>query len=551
MIGLENHDSEKLIQFLILVKGILKNLKGNEDNSMMIRGNMKNWFMLVSLVLVMVVAGEVWGISAASAAKPIKLRVMVPAEPVPAQFSPVSGFTSGRAEPIIYNVMEPLIDVGKQGKPVPKLATSWKQLNPTTWRFYLRKGVKFHNGDSFTARDVVELAKWNFEERKTSKLYARVPIKEAVAMDDYTVDLIFEQPQPLLLIYIRMFLILPTTITGGNRAMAGTHPIGTGPYRFVEWQKGLNIRLAKFEGYWGPKPQIDDVEITFRGEGGVRLAGLMAGEADWVPGLNPEQSSKAPKLAHMPGPETVWLKFDEAIQREWTGKDPILADKRLRLAVEYAIDRQALVAMQEGLVTLSLGQFASPGDFGFNPNLKNRPYDLEKAKALVKEAGAVGKTLSLVGSTDRWSKDREVAEAIAYMIEQSGLKVRLMLLPQEQINRYKSVSGENRKLKADIVLSPSDAFQEVETRLYHILVEGGDYCTTPDPETTRLYKEVLAEADYAKRGEKLAKVWAYVYEQVHYIPLFKLKWIWGMAKNLEWDIDIIGRPFFTDMRFTD
>ncbi len=518
---------------------------------MMIRGNMKNWFILVALVLMMVVAEGVWGMSAASAAaKPIKLRVMVGAEPVPAQFSPVSGFTSGRAEPIIYNVMEPLIDVGKQGKPVPKLATKWEQRGPTTWRFYLRKGVKFHNGANFTARDVVEEVKWTIEEKKTSKLYARLPFKEAVAVDDYTVDLVFEQPQPLLLIDLRMLLILPTAITRDNRAMAGTHPIGTGPYRFMEWQKGMNIKLAKFDGFWGPKPQIDEVVITFRGEAGVRLAALMAGEADWVSGLSPEQSSKAPKLAHMPGPETVWLKFDEYIQSE-LGKNSILADKRLRFAVEYAIDRQALVAMQEGLVTLPLGQFASPSDFGFNPNLKNRPYDLEKAKTLVREAGAIGKTVSMVASTDRWSKDREVAEAIAYMIDQSGLKVKLMLLPQSDVTKYKNVLGENRKFKADIVLSPSDSLLEVENRFQHIFVEGGLYCATPDLEPTRLYKEVLAEGDYAKRGEKLAKAWAYVYEQVHYVPLFKLKWIWGIAKNLEWDIDIIGRPFFADMRFTD
>ncbi len=514
------------------------------------QGN-RRWFMFVTFIFVMVVAGMARGMSIASAAaKPVKLRIMVAAEPAPAQFSPVSGFTSGRAEPIIYNVMEPLVDVGKKGEPVPKLATKWEQRGSTTWRFYLRKGVKFHNGADFTARDVVEEVKWTIEEKKTSKLYARLPFKEAVAVDDHTVDLMFEQPQPLLLIDMRMLLILPTAITRDNRAMAGSHPTGTGPYQFMEWQKGMNIKLARFEGYWGPKPQIDEVTITFRGEGGVRLAALMAGEADWVAGLSPDLAPRAPKVAHMPGPETVWLKFDEYIQSE-LGKNSILADKRLRLAIEYAIDRQALVAMQEGLVTLSLGQFASPSDFGFNPNLKNRPYDLEKAKALVKEAGAVGKTVSFVASTDRWSKDREVAEAIAFMIEKSGLKVKLMLLPQIDVTKYKNVLGENRKFKSDLVLSPSDSLLEVENRFQHIFVQGGLYCATQDLEPTRLYKEVLAEGDSTKRAEKLAKAWAYVYEQAHYIPLFKLKWIWGIAKNLEWDIDIIGRPFFADMRFTD
>ncbi len=505
--------------------------------------DMKKWFILIFLIFVMVVTVEVWGIRAASAeAKPITLRMMASFEPMSKRLSPLDGSGSESIWPIAYNVMEPLVDVGKKGEPVPKLATKWEHsADLTKWRFYLRRGVKFHNGDNFTARDVVELAKWSFEEKQLSKLYLNVPIKDAVAVDDYTVDLIFEKPEPLLLISGRCFLIPPTAITRDNRTMAEIHPIGTGPYRFVGWQKGQYIKLAKFEGYWGPKPQIDDVLITFREESGVRLAALMAGEVDWVYGLSTEQATQAPKVAHMPSAETVWIRFDESIQ-----KNPILADKRLRLAIEYAIDRQALVAIYGGMATLSLGQCASPGDFGFNPNLKSRPYDLEKAKALVREAGALGKTVTFVGQTDRYPKSRLVAEAIAYMIEKSGLKVKLMVMPDVEVSKYK-----NRKLMADMVISPTDAVLEVETSFPGRFVEGGKHCATYDPESTRLYREAEADANIKVRGEKLGKAWAYVYEQAHYIPIFKLENIWGIARNLEWQLDIAGRPFVADMRFTD
>ncbi len=517
---------------------------------MMIRGNTehkKNWFMAITLVFVMVAAGELCGIKAASAAtKPIKLRMMMSSEPTAEHMAHIYSPGFAPAEPITRNVMEPLIDYSKGG-PVARLATKWEHSpDLTKWRLYLRKGVKFHNGADFTARDVVEYAKWIIDEKKTSSLFERVPVKEAVAVDDYTVDLIFEDPQPLFLITLRYWLIPPLAISRDNRGMAKTHPIGTGSYRFVEWNKGLNIRLTKFEGYWGPKPQIDDVEITFRAEESVRLAALQAGEADWIYSLSPESASHAPKVVRMPSPETVHLRLDESVQ-----KAPILADKRLRLALDYAIDRQALVALYKGFATSSQGQFASPGDFGFNSGLKSRPYDLKKAKDLVKEAGAVGKTLTFVGSTDRFVRDREVCEALSYMIEQTGLKVKLMLMPYAELRKYLRTQGEGRSIMVDILLNTSDTLLEVESRYDRLFTEGGTQMALNDLEPTRLYKEQQAELNYVKRGEKLAKAWAYVYEQAHYIPLFKPEWIWGLSKNLVWNVDIAGRPFFADMRFTD
>ncbi len=513
---------------------------------------MKKWFVLVTLVLVMVIAGEVWGIRAASAAaKPIKLRMMIDSEPVGALMVPSGTWGPKTVLTIVCNVMEPLVDVGKKGEPVPKLATKWEHsADFTKWRFYLRRGVKFHNGDNFTARDVVELAKWNFEEKEFSRLYQRVPIKEAIAVNDYTVDFIFEKPQPLLLVTAYLLMIPPASISRDNRKMIETHPIGTGPYRFVEWKKGLYVKQAKFEGYWGPKPQIDEVEITFREEEAVRLAALIAGEVDWVSHLSPEQAKRAPKVVHIPSPDQVFLWFDEYIQKE-LGGNSILGDKRLRLAIDYAIDREALVSLHSGFLNVSQGQMASRGDFGFNPNLKSRPYDLEKARAQVREAGAVGKTLTLVASSDKLPHSREVAEALTNMIEKTGLKIKLMVMPHNEAKKYKDVWGENRKLKADIGVFYTTVVLEAETNFSYIFTKDGAQCGTPDPESDRFFIEATTEADYAKRGKKLGKAWEYVYGQAHYIPLYRPETLWGCSKNLEWKVDPGERPFIADMRFTN
>ncbi len=490
-------------------------------------------------------AGEAAPIPTATPAKHRTLRIMMGSEA-----DTLDRAKSGTmlAQPVVENVLEPLVDVGKKGEAVPKLATKWEHSGDLTrWRFYLRKGVQFHNGTGFTARDVVETANYLLDIKDISMVYPRVPIKKAIAVDDYTVDLIFEKPQPLLLVSgIRFFGIYPIAIARDKRENAKTIATGTGPYRFVEWKRGQYIKLAKFEGYWGPKPQIDEVVITWRGEAGVRLAALSAGEVDWVYGLNTEDTRLTPKLAQKASDETVYIGFDEVIQ-----KDPIFADKRLRLAIDHAVDRQALVALYAGLATPSLGQFASPGDFGFNPNLKSRPHDLEKARALVKEAGAVGKTVTLGGYVGKWPKDREAAEALAYMIEQTGLKVKLTLMDKAEGTRYRRTQGEDRKYKMDMFVAPSDALLEVETRGTGMFVEGGQHMALNDLEPTRLYKEELAETDIAKREEKLRKIWGYAYEQAHYVPLFKVNVLWGLAKNLEWEPDLTGRPIVADMRFTD
>ncbi len=518
---------------------------------MTIRENIKKCFILVILIFVMVISGEVWGIRETSAAAtPRSLRMLVEAEPdnLDRVYS-----SSAVSQPVVENVIEPLIDLGKNGEAVPKLATRWEHsADLSKWRFYLRKGVKFHNGADFTARDVVETAKYFVDQKNVSMVYPRVPLKEAVALDDYTVDLIFGKPQPLLLASgIRFFGIYPITIARDKRETAKTFAIGTGPYRFIEWRRGQYVKLAKFKDYWGPKPQIDEVVITWRAEEGVRVAALRAGEVDWVYNLTLDQASVVPKRVHRASDETVLITFDECVQKEMTGNDPIFSDKRLRLAIEHSIDRSALVSLYAGFATLSLGQFATPGDFGFNPNLKSRPYDLGKAKALVREAGAVGKTVTMGSYAGKWPKDREAAEAVAYMIEQTGLKVKLMFFDKVIGEKYRRTIGEDRKYMVDMYIAPSDALQEVETRFPKIFVEGGQHYALNDPEPTRLFAEEQAETNIAKRGEKLAKAWAYVYEQAHYVPLFKVDWLWGLAKNLEWEPDLTGRPIIANMRFTD
>lgn len=474
------------------------------------------------------------------------IRIMIRAEP--------EGFTAIERrewlkEVIDSNVLEPLIDLDTGGKPVPRLATAWEQRDPTTWRLQLRKGVKFHNGEPFTGRDVVETAKWLIEEQKTSAIYGYMPISEATLVDDNTVDLKFGSPQPLFLIQQINFLIYPASIASEKtkREQAARSPIGTGPYKFANWETGRAIRLARFDDYWGSKPNIGGVEITWRAEPGVRLAALLAQEADWVMDIPLEEVTRAPKTASLTVPDRYEFRLDTAVQQ-----NPTLADKRLRLALDYSLDRQGLLKLFGGQAVMLQGQLALPGEFGYNPNVKARPYDLERAKQLVSEANAVGRTLNMTCGDQKRPKQREICQASASMFEKTGLKINVLMLAPGEDQQYTTTQGPNRGVKvSDIHQVAPDFLLESEGRFGKSFNKGSLQVAYEDQVAWDLFSAAKADTNLDTRGEKLGKAWARLYEEAYYLPLVVPTVVHGLAPNLEWNVNIAGWPAVADMRFTN
>jgi len=442
------------------------------------------------------------------------------------------------------NVLEPLLGLDKDGKPVPRLATGWEQLDPTTWRLKLRKGVKFHNGESFSARDVVETAKWLMDEQKTSTIYGYVPIKEATAVDDNTVDLKFTSPQPLFLIQQIYFVIYPASIASdpAKREAAVRMPVGTGPYQMVSWDAGRSIKLARYDGYWGTKPQIAGAEVSWRSEPAVRMAGLLANEADWVMDIPIEEVAKAPRTVPLTVPDRYEFRLDSAVQ-----PNPILADKRLREALDYSIDRNALLQLFQGQAVVLQGQLALPGEFGYNADLKARPFDLEKAKDLVSEAGAVGRTMTMTCGTGKRPKQRELCEAAVSMFEKTGLKINLLLLaPGEDTNYSTNKPGK----VSDIHQQAPDFLFESEGRFGSSFNKGAVQVAFDDQPVWDLFTQAKAETNLDARSEKLGKAWAALYQEAHYIPLVVPTIVYGLGPDLEWTPDITGWPELATMKIS-
>ncbi len=337
----------------------------------------------------------------------------------------------------------------------PALAESWTQVNPTTWRFKLRKGVKFHDGTPFTADDVV----FSFERARAAtsqlKVYANasgIPRK----IDDYTVEFTTNGPNPIELEHINTINIMSKAWCEKNRAtkpqnytqkedMITAHQAnGTGPYMLKTREPDVKTVLVKNPNWWGLKEGLfegnaDEVIYTPIVSDATRVAALISGEVDLV---NDPPPQDVPRLAQTPGIKVlegtenriVFIGMDQArdelLYSNVKGRNPF-KDKRVRQALYHAIDIEAIHKnTMRGLSQPSGAMLPSP--LQTTPELEQRlPYDKERAKKLLAEAGYPnGFEVTLDCPNNRYVNDEKICQALAAMWAQIGLNVRVNAMPR-------------------------------------------------------------------------------------------------------------------------
>ncbi|HYQ99785.1 MAG TPA: ABC transporter substrate-binding protein [Casimicrobiaceae bacterium] len=337
----------------------------------------------------------------------------------------------------------------------PALAESWTQVNPTTWRFNLRRGVKFHDGTPFTADDVV----FSFERARADtsqlKVYANasgIPKK----IDDYTVEFTTNGPNPIELEHINTINIMSKVWCEKNRAtkpqnytqkedMITAHQAnGTGPYMLKTREPDVKTVLVKNPNWWGLKEGLfegnaDEVIYTPIVSDATRVAALISGEVDLV---NDPPPQDVPRLAQTPGIKVlegtenriVFIGMDQArdelLYSSVKGKNPF-KDKRVRQALYHAIDIEAIHKnTMRGLSQPSGAMLPSP--LQTTPELEKRlPYDKERAKKLLAEAGYPnGFDVTLDCPNNRYVNDEKICQALAAMWAQVGLNVRVNAMPR-------------------------------------------------------------------------------------------------------------------------
>lgn len=467
-----------------------------------------------------------------------EVTMAVPAEPE--SLTPRNG-CSYASQFVTDNVYERLMRRGDDGALEGWLAESAERVDDLTWRFKLREGVSFSNGEPLNAQSVVASVNYYVDPAITSRCLGDfVNLASAEAVDEYTVDVKTSQPDGIFNIAfgLRFFVMPQGWISETDDLGTATTAIGTGPYVLTEWNKGQRLVLEANPNYWGEAPSVERVVLLPRTEGAVRAAMVQAGEADIAINLTPEQAANLPQQL---GEETT-----ESILVRLNTKHPVLSDVRVRKAITLSLDTPLLVeALYPGVASVLQGQVARPSALGFNPDLAPYPHDLDEAKRLVEEAGATGKELTFSIRSDLLSNVSELAEAMQAMIEETGLVINLEMLEAAPWRDalYARKEGQQR---TDMLISGASNHQFDSSRLINNYFGVGNFSHS-DNEDFAAKSVVAAGLSGEERASAYRALWAEAHDQYWIVPVFGVDYLHGARESVAWEPRDDGFIYFNEI----
>ena len=430
----------------------------------------------------------------------------------------------------IWSIFDSLVRRDLDGSPKPRLATSWERVDDVTWRFKLREGVKFTNGEPFNA----EAVKINFARMDTApfnsvqQLHDQTGLKEVRVVDDYTIELVTEAPTVNMLYWLEeAFIAAPKYIIDTSPDEVAKAPVGSGPYKFVEWRRGDALVLTRNDDYWGDKPAVKDIVFRNIPEVSSRLNELRAGTVDLVVGITPDSSEQAnsdvSNLVKIEGLRKMHMGISIK------GEQPALADVKIRQALNYAVDVPTIISSLLGGSTSPLLSVVNPPNN--NPALKPFTYDPEKAKALLAEAGfADGFPLTLQWST-RFDGGKEVSEVVGSYLEQIGIKPTYEAV---ELGQFREGLGK-ASLKGiyfqgwAALINPS--VELVILTCGHVDNSSG-YC---NPKYDELVLKAAQTLDDAERQKLEFAAQEIIWNDAPWLYLWRLPSFFGLSKTLAYD----------------
>lgn len=288
---------------------------------------------------------------------------------------------------ILINIFDTLVTRDEDGNLAPSLATEWEAIDDVTWQFKLREGVKFHNGEDFNA----EAAKFSIDRLINPDTASPIAeLRNVVAceiVDDYTINIITEAPDPIIpnkLVLFGGVMMPPKYVQENDADFVAKNPVGTGPYKFVSWQKDSEVVLEANEDYWRGAPAFKNLTFRVIPNQADILAALKTGEIDFVQGLTGDLAKSVENDPNVKILSTDWIRtFFVSID---TSVEP-LNIKEVRQALNYAVDKEAIIETIFNGNAKQVATIIPRENFGYDESIEPYPYDPEKAKELLAQAG--------------------------------------------------------------------------------------------------------------------------------------------------------------------
>jgi len=430
---------------------------------------------------------------------------------------------------VLYAIHDALVKPMPGGDNTPCLAESWTvSKDGLSYEFVLRKGARFHNGEPVTGEDV----KFSFDRYKgAGATLLKEKVKEVQVLAPNRVRFVLKEPWPDFMTFYG------TSATGAAWIVPKKYvekvgddgfkkaPIGAGPYKVVSYNPGIELVMEAFDGYWRKVPNVKRLVFRSMPDETTRASALKAGEVDivyFVNGPVAEEIKRTPglRLAAAKPPGVTFLDLPE----QWDPKSP-WADRRVRLAASYSLDRNALNQAETlgfsrptgALIPRSL-EFARPYD--------PPAYDPAQAKKLLAEAGYPNGFDA--GELTPFPPYFGLAESVVNYLQAVGIRTRMRTMERAAF----LTAWREKKLKG-VIMGLGAPAGNAATRIEVYATKSGIYSSGAVPEIEDLYQRQAREMDRKKREAMLAQIQQIMHDRVMYVPIYELAFLWGIGPRVE------------------
>ncbi|MFH1912680.1 MAG: ABC transporter substrate-binding protein [Pseudomonadota bacterium] len=497
---------------------------------------------------------------APAAPEKVTLKLAIDADPT--SLDPHVQLSGGMLQ-LSHMVFDPLVRYdSKDMHFVPRLAERWERIDDLTMRFYLRKGVKFHSGNDFTAADVA----FTLERLKKSDDYKGLfePFVAVNIVDEHTVDLVSAKPYGLALNMATYIFPLDKQFYTGtddkglekdrivktDYSFANENESGTGPFAVTYREQGVRTVFTRFADYWDKSGNVEEIVLTPIKNDATRVAALLSGGVDFIMPVPPQDLDR---ISNTQGLKLITMSGTRIITMQLNGeRNPALKDPKVRLAMAYAYDNHGVVEKIMNKFATAAGQMSPDGYVGHNPELTPR-FDMEKAQALMAESTFPdGFEATMIAPNNRYVNDAQIAEAFVSMMSRLNIKISLKTMPKAQY------WDEFDAQVADIQMIGWHADTEDSGNFYEFLsmcrnaetgygqYNSGSYCNSRVDELTLAAQ---TETDLDKRAAMLQEVEKIQYDEAGFIPLHwqNLSWASKSNMNTEEIVNVMDFPYFGDL----
>ncbi|HDZ49241.1 hypothetical protein LCGC14_0185670 [marine sediment metagenome] len=484
-------------------------------------------------VLSSAIAGIALSVAFSASAQAGSLTIASPQDP--GTWDPIDTFLVNWAS-VATNIFDGLTYRGPDLELVPGLATEWQELDDgTRIRFTLREGVTFHNGEAFNA----DAVKFTFD-RLLGDEGAQGPqrsnytaIERVEVIDDTTVDFHLSEPDPVLLTKLAGYgamIVPPEYLAEHGDEHFNTHPVGTGPFKVVEYNPRVDVRLEAFADHWDGAPKLDNVTYRFISEPATAVAELQAGRVDIViPPTIPIgmidtiNNHNGASIVSVPSPTVEAIRFNT--------QSGITADERVRKALIMAVDRQAIIdAILAGEGEM-IASFQGAQSFGNDPAMEPLPYDPEQARQLLDEAGIEPGARVQIDVRGNDATFGEVAQVVASYLQGVGITASIQPYETNVLLNDIIPAGRTGEMFQQKWGGWTFDFDNTAYLMYHTGERWNPYDS--DAELDEMLQAQRSITDQDEREGLLQAIARYTQDRALEMPLYSINALYGVRDRVQ------------------